>query len=71
MTEPKLRRDNNLTPVPKVAAAGISMGVLVVIVAMLTAITPELLAPLGDWAVVVFAGITAVAGFLAGYIKKP
>lgn len=58
-------------PAPKVAAAGLTMGALVVLVAMLTAITPELLAFAGPWAPVIFAGVVALAGFLAGYIKRP
>jgi hypothetical protein len=60
-----------LTPAPKVAAAGVTMGILVVLVAMLSAITPELLAFAGPWAAVLFAGVVALAGFLAGYIKRP
>lgn len=59
------------TPTPKIAAAGITMGVLVVVVAMLAAITPELLEFAGPWAPVLFAGIVALGGFLAGYIKRP
>lgn len=58
-------------PAPKVTAAGVTMGVLVVIVAILGAITPELLTFAGEWSVPLFAGITALGGFLAGYIKRP
>lgn len=58
-------------PAPKVLAAGVTMGALVVVVAMLTAITPDLLGFAGDWAPVLFAGIVAAGGFLAGYIKRP
>lgn len=60
-----------LNPAPKVAAAAVTMGILVVAVAMLGAITPDMLTALGPWAPVVFAGIVALGGFLAGYIKRP
>lgn len=58
-------------PAPKVLASGITAGGLVVLVAVLTAITPDLLAFAGPWAPVLFAGVVALAGFLAGYIKRP
>lgn len=58
-------------PTAKVAAGGVSAGALVVLVAILTAITPDLLAPLGPWAPIVLSGITALAGFLGGYLKSP
>lgn len=60
-----------LAPSPKVAAAAITGGVLTVIVAMLGAITPDLLAPLGAWANVAFVGIGALAATLGAYIKSP
>ncbi len=60
-----------LIPAPKVAAGVITSGALVVLVAVLTAITPELLDFAGPWAPVLFAGIVALAGFLGGYIKRP
>ena len=55
---------------PKVAAAIITTGALTVIVAIITSITPTLFSFLGDWAPVAFAGVVALGGFLAGYIKK-
>lgn len=58
-------------PTGKVLAAGITGGALVVVVAMLNAITPELVAAIGPWGSVLFAGIVALGGFLAGYIKRP
>lgn len=58
-------------PSPKVAAAAIAMGILVVVVAILGGITPELLTFAGEWSGPLFAGITALTGFLAGYIKRP
>lgn len=60
-----------LVPAPKVVAGAVSAGALVVIVAVLTAITPELLAFAGPWAPVLFAGVVALAGFLGSYIKRP
>lgn len=63
--------DPTLKPTPKILAAGVTMGALVVVVAMLGAITPDMLTALGQWAPVVFAGIVALGGFLAGYAKRP
>lgn len=58
-------------PSPKVIAGIASSGALVVVVALLTAITPDLLSFLGPWAPVAFAGVVALAGFLGSYIKSP
>lgn len=55
---------------PKVIATLMSGGGAVVLFALLTAITPDLLAPLGVWAPVALAGITALASVVAGYIKR-
>lgn len=55
---------------PKVIAGFLSGGGAVVLFALLTAITPELLEPLGVWAPVALAGITALASVVAGYIKR-
>lgn len=63
--------DPTLKPTGKVLAAAVTTGALVVAVAVLTAITPDLLGFLGKWAPVGFAGVVALAGFLAGYIKRP
>lgn len=60
-----------LTPAPKVAAGGITAAAVVVVGAMLTAITPDLLAFAGPWAPVLFAGVAALAGFVASYAKRP
>lgn len=54
---------------PKVAAAAISGAGASILFAMLTAITPDLLEPIGPWASVVGAGITATAAVVAGYMK--
>lgn len=58
-------------PSPKVLAGIASSGSLVVVVAILSAITPDLFAALGPWGPVAFAGVTALAGFLGSYIKRP
>lgn len=55
---------------PKVKAVIVTTVALTVVVAALTAITPDLFSFLGAWAPVAFAGVVALAGSLAGYIKK-
>lgn len=60
-----------LKPQPKVAAGAITAGVLVVIVAILAAVTPDMLSGLGSWGVLLFAGITALGQFLGAYMKRP
>lgn len=55
---------------PKVAAALITTGVLTVIVAVLAAVTPQMLTFAGQWSTVIYAAVVAVGGFLAGYVKK-
>lgn len=60
-----------LTPAPKVAAGIVTSGSLVVLVAVLTAITPDLLTFAGPWAPVLFAGVVALAGFIGSYVKRP
>lgn len=58
-------------PTTKVLAGAITGLGLTVVVAVLTAITPDLLAPLGLWAGPAFAGIGALAVALGAYLKKP
>lgn len=60
-----------LKPTGKVVAGVATSGALVVVVALLTAVTPDLLGFLGDWAPVAFAGVVALAGFLGSYVKAP
>ncbi|WP_025780253.1 hypothetical protein [Brevibacterium sp. VCM10] len=55
---------------PKVGAAGISSGVVVIVVAMLSAITPDMLDWAGRWAPVIYAGVPALAAVLGAYIKR-
>lgn len=54
---------------PKVTSAGISSGVVVVIVAMLAAITPDMLDWAGQWTPVIYAAVPALAAVLGAYIK--
>lgn len=60
-----------LKPTGKVAAGIATSGALVVIVAIIQAVNPELLAPLAPFDGVVYAGIVALGGFLGSYIKRP
>lgn len=54
---------------PKVIASAVAGGVFVIVYAALAAITPELLAPVGPWSVVLFAAVQGAAQVIAGYIK--
>lgn len=60
-----------LKPTSKVLTGGLTAGALVVVVAVLTAVNPELLSFAGEWSGVLYAGVVALAGFLGGYIKAP
>jgi hypothetical protein len=60
----------SLTPKPKIATAGITAGALVVIVAGLGAITPDLLTFAGAWSSVIYAGVVGLISVLAGYLKS-
>jgi hypothetical protein len=55
---------------PKVIAPAIFNGALIVAVAMLGAITPELIGDLGGLGPVIFVGISALGSVLAGYITR-
>lgn len=55
---------------PKVGAAGISSGAVVVIVAMLAAVTPDMLDWAGRWTPVIYAGVPALAAVLGAYGKR-
>lgn len=60
-----------LKPTAKVRNGAITGLALTVAVAVLTAITPDLLDFLGPWAGPAFAGIGALAVALSAYITKP
>lgn len=55
---------------PKVTSAGISSGAVVVVVAMLSAITPDMLDWAGRWTPVIYAAVPALAAVLGAYIKR-
>ena len=55
---------------PKVTSAGISSGVIVVLVAMLAAITPDMLDWAGRFTPVIYAAVPALAAVLGAYIKR-
>ena len=55
---------------PKVKAAGISSGAVVVLVAMLAAITPDMFDFAGRWTPIIYAGVTALVTVLSAYIKR-
>lgn len=55
---------------PKVKAAGISSGAVVVIVAMLAAITPDMFDFAGRWTPIIYAGVTALVAVLSAYVKR-
>lgn len=58
-------------PTPKVAAGAIWGIGLAVAVAVLAAVTPQMLEFLGAWGVLIYAGIVALGGSLAAYLKRP
>lgn len=55
---------------PKVKAAGISSGAVVIVVAMLAAITPDMFDFAGRWTPVIYAGVTALVAVLSAYAKR-
>lgn len=55
---------------PKVIFGFLAGLFLTAVGAALAAITPDTLKDLGPWALPVYAGITATAGFVAGYAKR-
>jgi hypothetical protein len=55
---------------PKVAAGAITSAALVVLLAIITAVTPDMVDGLGQWGTLVYAGIVALGGVIASYIKR-
>lgn len=55
---------------PKVTASTLAAFLAPVLVALLDAVTVDLLAPLGSWAPVVLAGIAALSAAVAGYFTR-
>jgi len=65
--ETKTEAETTLSP--KVTAQAVTSVVLVVLVAAINAITPELFSFLGDFAGIAFAAVVALGGALAGFLK--
>lgn len=63
-------KDPSKTPSPKVIAQAATGLVLIIIIAAINAVTPEMFVALGQWAGVAYAGVVALGGALAGYIKR-
>lgn len=55
---------------PKVIASTLAAFLAPVLVALLDAVTLDLLTPLGTWAPVVLAGIAALSAAVAGWAKR-
>jgi membrane protein YdbS with pleckstrin-like domain len=55
---------------PKVTAQALTSAALVVILAVITAVTPDMVAGLGAWAPLVYAAVVALGGVIAGYLKR-
>lgn len=58
-------------PTAKVRNGAITGIALAVGVAILSAVTPDMLTPLGSWGVLIYAGIVALGSSLAAYLTKP
>lgn len=60
-----------LKPTAKVRNGALTGIGLAVGVAILSAVTPEMLEGLGSWGVLIYAGIVALGSSLAAYMTKP
>lgn len=58
-------------PTAKVRNGAITGIALAVGVAILSAVTPDMLEFLGSWGVLIYAGIVALGSSLAAYMTKP
>jgi len=58
-------------PTAKVRNGAITGIALAVGVAILNAVTPDMLSNLGSWGVLIYAGVVALGSSLAAYITKP
>lgn len=58
-------------PSAKVAAGAITSVALLVVVAVLSAVTPDMLTFAGSFSPLIYAAIVALGGSLAAYIKRP
>lgn len=55
---------------PKVTAGALVGVVLTVLVAVIAAVTPDMLAGLGAWGVLIFAGLVALGQAITAYLKR-
>lgn len=60
-----------LKPTAKVRNGAITGILLAVGVAVLSAVTPDMLEFLGPWGVLIYAGIVSLGSSLAAYMTKP
>ena len=60
-----------LIPAPKVQWAAYGGAAAAVLVAMLAAVTPDMLSFAGQFTPVIFAGVGALAAVIAAYAKRP
>lgn len=67
---PETQKPAEQTLSPKVIASTVAPLVVVVLVAVLDAVTLDLLAPLGAYAGLAYAAIGALSAGLAGYIVR-
>lgn len=58
-------------PTAKVRNGALTGIALTVIVAVLAAVTPDMLESLGAWGVLIYSGIVALGSSLAAYATKP
>lgn len=67
--------DETGTPTPKPTAKvrnGAITGIALALgVAVLSAVTPEMLESLGSWGVLIYAGIVSLGSSLAAYLTRP
>lgn len=66
-----VRGEPTLKPTAKVRNGAITGIALAVGVAVLSAVTPEMLEGLGSWGVLIYAGIVSLGSSLAAYLTKP
>lgn len=75
MTNTNVTTDENGVPTKEPTAKvrnGAITGILLAVgVAVLSAVTPEMLESLGYWGVLIYSGIVALGSSLAAYITKP
>jgi len=61
---------STLAPTRKVAASGVAILGMVILVGAGTALTPDLFDFAGRWSVVIYGGLIAGVGWLTAYLTK-